>query len=124
MLALADCPAAKAGPWSITFSVEEGVPAGWVQVRENNVAGSRLGFQDDLGVDRAPVQELSLKYRQDPANYWLSTLQSFTLKGTAVPANDVYYNGTTLQAGMPLSATTGFPDFVRASILRGHRLLS
>lgn len=122
-LALAlTCSTAYAGPWSIAFSLQEGVPAGWVQVRENSIDGSRLGFRDDLGVNRVPVQEIAIRYQQDTDNYWLSALQNFVVKGTAVPASDVTFNGTTLQAGMPLSATTGFPDFLRVSFLRGHRL--
>ncbi|HET7651234.1 MAG TPA: hypothetical protein VFL15_11100 [Gammaproteobacteria bacterium] len=118
------CRAATGQPWSLAFGVADGVTSGWVQVRENSIAGSRLGFQNDLGVSHAPAQRLTLQHLLNDAGYWQVSLQSLTLQGTAIPSHDVYFNGTTLLAGKPLSSTTRFPDFVALEVLRGFPLFT
>lgn len=109
-------------PWTLVAGIESGQPSGWVQVRENSIQGSRLGYQHDLGVSRVPSEDLSLQYAMDSQDFWRFTLKSLSFNGSAVPANDVQYNGTTLAAGHPLSATTHFPDYMQFSALRGWRM--
>ena len=109
-------------PWTLIAGIEAGQPSGWVQVRENSILGSRLGYQRDLGVSRVPSEDLSLQYAMDAQDFWRFTLKSYRFKGSAIPANNVQYNGTTLAAGHPLSATTHFPDYMQFSALRSWRM--
>lgn len=116
------CQAATGQLWSLALGVSDGAPSGWVQVRENSIVGSRLGYQDDLGVSHVPAQTITLRRHLSEDGYWQLSLQNLTLQGTAIPSHDVYFNGTTLPAGRPLSATTRFPDFVALEVLRGFSL--
>lgn len=114
--------AADSASWTASVGIEAGTPGGWVQVRENAIQGTRLDFHQDLGVSHITSQDMTLRYAPDDSDFWAFTLKSYTLDGTAVPMHDVYYNGTTLEAGKGLSATTHLPDYLQLDALRGWRI--
>lgn len=115
---------ADPGAWTFSAGLQDGSPSGWVQVRENDIAGSRLGFRGDLGVSRIPSEDLTLHYDAGDGGYWEFRLRNYSVEGTAVPGSEVYFNGSTLEAGRPLSADTRFPDYLQFSAVAGRRLAS
>lgn len=124
LVALAVVPNALAdtGSWSASAGLQYGGPSGWVQVRENRVAGSRLGYGNDLGVSCIPAEDLTLRHETGDSGYWEFSFHNYSVAGTAVPQSDIYFNGTTLEAGKPVSADTQFPDFLRFSVVAGRHL--
>ena len=114
-LAAALCIAAPAlaeHPWRWTVSLEDSRPAGWVQVRENAVQGTRLHFSDDLNARRLGGIRIGARKALSARAQWHLSLTSQTLNGSTVLTSPVYFNGTTIAAG-PLRTATGFPHFLR-----------
>jgi opacity protein-like surface antigen len=126
-LVLAFCPAIHAieptrTPWELSVGGQVGIPSGWVKVGENDVAGTRLHFRKDLGIDTSEAFDVNARYHFDTLNSVYLSLQSLFLEGSARLPNDVFYNGTTFQGGTRIESQTGFPDFFRISIGYGRTL--
>lgn len=117
VLAAQDSTAAR---WEIAAGVRAGVPTGWVQVRENAVAGTRLALGPALDVHSFYAAELSATLHPASATRVELSLASYTLRGSSTPADSVYFNGTTLAAGAPLATRTGFPHFLAITITGTH----
>jgi hypothetical protein len=107
--------------WHLSLAGELSSPNGWVQVRENNIQGTRLHFGSDLNVNNMQTIRL-LAWK--PFSEWselhfgFSTSQLIGHSSTDVP---VYFNGTTIAPG-PLSSATHFNDFIAFDASYWHRL--
>ena len=119
----AHAAAANEGPWEIAASGSVGIPSGWVKVGENQVAGTRLHFRGDLGIDTSGSAELRVGYHLDSLQTLRLSLQTIFLDGTTTLSRDVFFNGTTLERGTRLETQTDFPDFFRATITYERSLL-
>lgn len=105
-------PAAAQQTWTLKAGYELARPTGWVQVRENAIAGTRLSLGPDLGVRLAPTLGIRLGV---PAGGGVVGLRiaGTALRGSTRLARDVDFNGSTLQAGTVLRTRTGATDFLR-----------
>jgi len=102
--------------WQVALAMGYGDPSGYVQVRENQIEGTRLAFGSDLDVNHMSVEALRVAYRIDPDQSVQLVLQNYTLTGSTVLPQDVNFNGATLAAGTRLRTVTRFPDFLRATL--------
>lgn len=109
--------------WEVSLGGSLSAPAGWVQVRENQIEGTRLNLRHDLGVVRAHAVALGLGYHVSDATAVRLSLESNALDGRVLLPGDVIFNGTTLAAGTTLETRTHFPYFVRATVSADRRLL-
>jgi hypothetical protein len=103
--------------------VEIGYPDGFVQVGENQYAGTRLSLHNDLGIDLLEGLEFDLGYHLTPQDRLYLSLQMLFLDGATTLSNDVFFNGTLLMGGTRLDTETNFPDFARATAMYEHTLL-
>lgn len=97
--------------WDLTASFEDGDPGGWVQVRENDIAGTRLDIARDLNVGHMRTLRLrAVKHFSDVGELHLG-LSASTLDGSTAISDPVTFNGTTVAPG-PLKTITHFQDFL------------
>ncbi len=108
--------------WEIAVEARGGVPSGTVQVRENAVAGTRFTLGSGLDVRALWAAGMELDYRPDPRTRLSLELTSFGLSGTVTPAQETYFNGTTLAAGSPLTTATTFPHYLAATFTFARRV--
>jgi hypothetical protein len=108
--------------WEIAVEARGGVPSGAVQVRENSVAGTRLTLGSGLDVHALWAAGIELDYRPDVRTRLSMELTSFGLSGTVTPTQDIYFNGTTLAAGSPLTTATTFPHYLAATFTFARRV--
>jgi hypothetical protein len=109
--------------WRIGIGAAFGAPAGWVQVRERAIEGTRLHFRRDLGVRSDHSFQLHVEYRRRPGDGFGVTVSSWTLRGAAILPADVLFNGTTLAGRSTLITRTDFPHFIRVD-MEGWRRIS
>ncbi|MHB1862842.1 MAG: hypothetical protein ACYCVL_07700 [Gemmatimonadaceae bacterium] len=106
---------------TLTVSYELGRPTGWVQVRENAIAGTRLSLARDLGVHVASTVNVQLTVPAGAGAVGVSVAGT-TLRGSTVLGQPVFFNGTTLQGGTVLNTRTEAGDFVRVVVDYRRRL--
>lgn len=102
--------------WQVSLAAAYGNPSGYVQVRENQIEGTRLDFGSGLGVNHMSDEALRVAYRIDPDQSVQLVLQNYSLTGSTVLPQDVDFNGATFSAGTRLRTVTHFPDFLRATL--------
>jgi hypothetical protein len=93
-----------------------------VQVRENEIQGTRLEFQRDLGIRHTHAHEIGAAYHLSDRTAFRLTVASNALDGRVTLPNDVYFNGTTLAGGSTLVTRTDFPNFLRVTLTGERRL--
>jgi hypothetical protein len=112
-------PAHADNGWDLSVLAEVGSPSGWVQVRENEIEGTRLHF-DDLDVNTMP----GLHFRADKTFSDVSELHlgfsTFMLDGNTTIDEPVNFNGATIAPGK-LETRTRFQDFVEFDAAYWHR---
>lgn len=106
---------ASARRWTLRVGDEQGSPSGWVQVRENRIAGTRLSLGPDLGVHTVASVEVGVRRAAGPGSVGV-TVTATTLRGSAFISQPVYFNGTTLTAGTLLKTRTEAGDFLRVVV--------
>ena len=117
--------AAGAPPaWTVSVDVGAGAPDGWVQVRENQLEGTRLRYRGDLGVRRAWTARVAVAHRLGARTTLDVAVEGWSLQGSAVPPADVVFNGATLAADSVLRTRTGFGDFLQVTVAVARRLLA
>lgn len=122
-LVLGPAHAGDSGGWHLAASAEQGTPGGWVQVRENDIQGTRLGIHGRLGVNH--MQTIRLRAwtpLSDVSELHLGFATS-RLGGHTTLADPVYFNGTTVAPGR-LDTATGFQDFIAFDAAWWRRLLT
>lgn len=108
--------------WHIALAGELSSPGGWVQVRENEIQGTRLHLDNDLNVnDMQTIRLLAWKPLNDVSelHFGFATNQLDGNSHTDVP---VYFNGTTIAPGR-LDTATRFQDFIAFDASYWHRLI-
>jgi len=110
--------------WEASANLQLGYPGGYVQVGENQYAGTRLFLHNDLGVDLLEILDLGVSYRATPEDRVRVSLQMFFLDGSTTLPQDVFFNGTKLVGGTTLNTNTNFPDFFRVTAMYERRLLT
>lgn len=108
--------------WTIGMAAEYGAPAGWVQVREGGLEGTRLRLRPDLGVRSTHTFALDVALPASDRAAWRLSIESLALDGAVTLPRDVLFNGATLQGGTRLTTATHFPSFVRATAAWERRL--
>jgi len=109
-----------AARWELAAELRGGVPTGWVQVRENAIAGTRLSFGPSLEVHALWAAELRGEFHPDARTRIALSLTSFTLDGSVTLPQNVDFNGATLEGGTTLATRTSFPHWL-ALTLTGTR---
>ncbi|MEJ2679528.1 MAG: hypothetical protein P8174_10695 [Gemmatimonadota bacterium] len=112
--------AAQAWTWSMTYGLAR--PTGWVRVRENAIAGTRLSLGRELGVHTATILTLQVRRRAGAGVVGLQ-IGGTTLRGAARLAHAVDFNGSTLQGGTVLKTRVGPTDFLRVVLDYTHPLV-
>lgn len=116
-------PTAHAGEgWHLAASVEQGRPGGWVQVRENDIQGTRLGIHDRLGVNHMQTFRLRAWTALSDVSELHLGFATNRLDGHTTLAHPVYFNGTTAAPGR-LDTATGFQDYIAFDAAWWRRLL-
>ncbi len=110
--------------WRITLGAQLGTPTGWVQVRENEIEGTRLDLRRDLHITRLPVLELHIARHPERRTGLELTLTGYRLAGSTRLERDVLFNGSTLAGGTTLDTRTGFSRFLRIDLAARRRLLA
>lgn len=108
--------------WHIELTGEFSAPNGWVQVRENQIQGTRLHFGNDLNVN--DMQTIRLQVWKpfsevSELHFGFATNQLLGHATTNVP---VYFNGTTIAPGH-IDTATHFQDFLAFDASYWHRLV-
>lgn len=111
-------------PWQLVVGADAGAPSGWVAVRENAIAGTRLSFRPDLGVKHVLVYTLGIARRLGARTRLAVTVAGTSLEGRATPAHDVTFNGATLEAGTSLRTAVGVSRFVTGTIAVEQRVVA
>jgi hypothetical protein len=107
--------------WTLRVGYEQGVPSGWVQVRENQIDGTHLSFGSDLGVH--VVSSIAVGSMRPIGSGTVGvSVTATTLRGSTLLSQPVYFNGSTLMAGTVLKTRTEAGDFLRVVIDYAHRL--
>ena len=118
----AAAPARADDSWDLSLLADVGSPSGWVQVRENEIHGTRLHF-DDLDVNTMP----GLHFRADKTLSDVSELHlgisTFMLDGSTTIDEPVNFNGATIAPGK-LETRTHFQDFLELDAAYWHRFES
>jgi len=108
---MAAIPARADNGWDLSVLAEVGSPGGWVQVRENEIQGTRLGISDDLDVNHMTTLRLrAIKTYSDVNEVHLGFATSM-LDGSATIDTPVNFNGATIAPGR-LDTITHFQDFL------------
>lgn len=110
--------------WQFLAGADAGSPSGWVAVRENAIAGTRLYLAGDLGVHHVVRYTLGMARRLGARTRLDVTLAATSLAGRATPAHDVFFNGATLAAGAPLETAVGPSRFLTGTVAVDRRLLA
>jgi hypothetical protein len=113
---------APAPHWELSGGIRGGAPTGWVQVRENAVAGTRLDFGAGLNVHSLWSADLRAEYRFDARTSLALTVTGLALDGSTTIPQDVNFNGTTLAAGTTLTTATGFPHWMALTLAATRRV--
>lgn len=114
-------PAWADAGWEISVATDVASPGGWVQVRENEIEGTRLHIDNDLDVNRMPgLHILADKTFSDVSELHLG-LSTFMLDGGATIDQPVFFNGATIAPGR-LDTVTHFQDFFQFDAHYWHRL--
>lgn len=115
----ASASAAEAWRWSV--SLESARPSGWIQVRENDLEGTRLYFRDDLGVDRRNGVRFAATKTLSARSRWQWSLATYTLDGTTVLPAPIAFNGATIAPGA-LRTATDYTHFLKFDASYWRRL--
>lgn len=107
--------------WTLRVNDEVGRPTGWVQVRENRIAGSRLAFGSGLGIHAVSALGLTLEIPAGSGAVGMA-VDGTTLRGSTLLSQPVYFNGSTLAGGTVLRTRTEAGDFLRVVIDYEHGL--
>ncbi len=108
--------------WHLQLSGEWSAPGGWVQVRENDIQGTRLHLSDDLDVnDMQTIRLQAWKSFSDGGELHLG-FATHQLQGRSSTDVPVYFNGTTVAPGR-LDTATHFQDFIAFDASYWHRLV-
>jgi hypothetical protein len=108
--------------WDLSVFAEVGSPGGWVQVRENEIQGTRLGISDDLDVNRMTTLRLrAIRTYSDVDEVHLGFSASM-LDGNATIDAPVTFNGATIAPGR-LDTVTHFQDFLAFDASYWRRLV-
>ena len=120
---LAACAGSMASdsPWELSVGGQVGVPRGYVQVRENQIRGTRLQLHRDLGIDTSESLTLGAAYHLTALDALRLTFDSVFLYGSSRLPTEVEFNGTTLRAGTDIDTR---PEFFRLTALYERRLLA
>src|SRR5437870_1475117 len=96
---LAACAGSMASdsPWELSVGGQVGVPRGYVQVRENQIRGTRLQLHRDLGIDTSESLTLGAAYHLTALDALRLTFDSVLLYGSSRLPTKVEFNGTTLR---------------------------
>jgi hypothetical protein len=114
----------RAAAWRITIGAQLGAPTGWVRVRENTIAGTRLDLGHDLRITRLPALELHIARHPERRTGWELTVTGYRLAGTTRLQRDVLFNGSTLASGTTLHTRTDFSRFLRIDLAARRQLLA
>jgi len=112
---------ASDSPWELSVGGQVGVPRGYVQVRENQIRGTRLQLHRDLGIDTSESLTLGAAYHLTALDALRLTFDSVFLYGSSRLPTEVEFNGTTLRAGTDIDTR---PEFFRLTALYERRLLA
>ena len=110
--------------WDAGAFFERGSPEGWVQVRENQIEGTRLGFRRDLGARSWQTVAVRAELHPGRRTEWTILLESHSLSGTAALPHEVNFNGATLAANSTIFTRTTFPSFLQATVTVRRRFAS
>lgn len=110
--------------WQLIVGAEAGAPGGWVAVRENAIAGTRLYFGPGLGVRHVYTPTLGIARRLGARTRLEVSIAGTALEGRATPAHNVTFNGATLQGGAPLRTDVGVSRFLTGTVAVDRRLLA
>jgi hypothetical protein len=91
-----------------------------MQVRENELEGTRLAPQPDLGITSAWMADVSTRFRPGEHTFLRFAVESYAMEGTTVLPRAVLFNGTTLASGRALTTRMRFPSFVRLLAVLEH----
>jgi hypothetical protein len=120
----AAAPLARAdSSWDLSVLVEDGSPGGWVQVRENEIQGTKLGIGSDLNVQQMQTLRFRATKAFSDTDELRLDLSTSRLDGSTTIAAPVYFNGTTVAPGR-LRTVTGFQDFIVADAAYWRRLVA
>jgi hypothetical protein len=108
--------------WHVALRAEQGVPGGWIRVRENAIQGTRLAIHDGLGVNHMQTLTLLAWKPISDAGQLHFGFSTSRLDGHTVIADPAYFNGTTIAPGR-LDTATHFQDFIAFDASYWHRLL-
>lgn len=110
--------------WRVVAGVDAGAPDGWVQVRENATAGTRVRFGPDVRVRRVFDYSLGVGRRLGARTWADLAITSTTLDGRTTLPRDVTFNGATLERGTVLRTSVGFPQFMTLTGTVSRRVLT
>jgi len=96
------------------------VPRGYVQVRENDIRGTRLQLHRDLGIDASESLTVGAAYHLTPLDALRLTADTVFLYGSRRLPADVEFNGTTLQGGTTVDTR---PEFFRLTAFYERHLV-
>ena len=114
---------AEASQWRWTAALETARPTGWVQVRENDIEGTRLSFRDDLGIRRRNGLRLDTFKTMSPKAEWQLSVATYTLDATTSISAPITFNGATIAPG-PLRTATHYTHFLEFDGSYRHRFLT
>ena len=115
LLLLASCRIASAQDgWELAMRGEFGIPNGYVQVRENEIQGTRLDLRHDLGIGTSETFGLEVVRRFSDGSDLRLSVGALLLYGSTTLPGDVFFNGATLQSGTRLETR---PFFLRVNAL-------
>ena len=114
-------PAHADSGWDLSLVAEYGSPSGWVQVRENEIAGTRLHIDNDLDVQHMPTLRLRADKTFSEVSELHLGLSASILDGSATIDHPVFFNGATIAPGR-LDTITHFQDFLQLDAAYWHRL--
>jgi hypothetical protein len=100
--------------WELAMQGEIGIPQGYVQVRENEIAGTRLDLRHDLGIETSESFGLEVVRRLRSGSDLRLSVNALLLYGSTTLPGDVFFNGATLQGGTRLVT---HPFFLRVNAL-------
>lgn len=119
---LASADSDVATGWTLQAGYDVGRPTGWVQVRENAIAGTRLPFGKGLGVRTMSTVAAGLRLPLHGGALEVA-VSGTTLRGSTLLADSVDFNGSTLAGGTVLKTRTEAGDFLRVVVDFEHRIL-
>ena len=100
--------------WELAMRGEIGIPQGYVQVRENEIQGTRLDLRHDLGIETSETFGLEGARRFSNGSDLRLSVDALLLYGSTTLPGDVFFNGATLQGGTRLETR---PFFLRVNAL-------